>query len=118
MKAEVAEGRRQIAEAKEQTILDFKASKKLEDTKIEFAKKAFIKGFEFYHRRVVEKFSKLDLDFLEGEFSNEEVEPLVAGADLPSTMPAVATIEPTREPETTKDVPNSSTVPPPKVGDF
>ena len=48
MEAEIVEKERQIFEAKEQAILDFKASKELEDIKINFVKEAFIRGFKLY----------------------------------------------------------------------
>ncbi|EHA8589576.1 hypothetical protein COCNU_scaffold011065G000010 [Cocos nucifera] len=46
VEAEIAEGEKWIAEAKEWAILDFKASKELEDNKIAFTKEAFIKRFK------------------------------------------------------------------------
>ena len=48
VEVEIAEKERQISEAKEQAILDFKVTKDLEDTKINFTKEAFIRGFELY----------------------------------------------------------------------
>ena len=109
--AEIVEKERQISKAKEQAILDFKTSKELEDIKIDFAKEAFIRGFELYQRKVVEIFHELDLSFLAGESSNEEAKPSTTSIDLPTKL-AVVTFEPI------EDVLTLSAAPPPEVGDF
>ena len=57
----------------------------MEDIKIAFTKEAFVKGFELCQRRVAEKFPELDLGFWAEESSKDEVEPSIAGADLPPT---------------------------------
>ena len=119
VEAEIVEKKRQILEAKEQVVQDFKASKELEDIKIDFAQEAFIRDFELCQRNVAEKFSKLDLNFLAGDSSNEEAEPSIAGADFPTTKPSAAISKAAHELEITDDALTSSfTAPPLEVGDF
>ena len=62
--AEVTEGKKWVAEAKKQAILDFKASRELEDIKIEFTKKAFGRDFNLCQQKIDERIFDLDLDFL------------------------------------------------------
>ena len=48
VEVEVVEKEKQILESKDQAILDFKASKEMEDMKIDFVKIAFIKRFKLF----------------------------------------------------------------------
>ena len=115
--AKVAEREKQVVEAKKQAIQDFKASRKLEDIKIEFAEEAFGKGFDLCQQKVAERFPDLDLGFLMGDSSKDEVEPPTAGADLPyakstTTEPAEPTPTPTKEIAPAEATSSSSTAPP------
>ena len=75
--------------------MEFKASSEMEDLQVQFGQDAFIKGFKLCQEEVAEKFSKLDLSFLD-EASDDEAEPSEAAAGPPpvgtsSTTAAAAT---------------------------
>ena len=98
-KAEVSELKAQIptlvSEAMVRVVEEFKTSSKMRDLKVEFGQATFIKGFELCQEKVVEKFSELDLGFLD-EASNDEARPSEVAAGLPpaetsSTATAAAT---------------------------
>ena len=111
----------QILKAKAQAVWDFKASFEMKDIKVNFAKEAFIKEFELCQRNMIEKFSKLDLSFLDGR-SDDEVGPSIVDANLPSVELSFATppstlAKPAPEPKAVPGAPSSSTASPPEVGD-
>ncbi|KAG1327389.1 hypothetical protein COCNU_01G013230 [Cocos nucifera] len=110
-----------MIKAKKEAVLEFKTSKELKDIKIQFANKVYNKGFDICQQRVVEKYSKLDLDFLKDEpmnLSDDEADLPIIRADLSSTEPTVNVPEPTEEPIPTEAGSSSPTVSQPKIGDL
>ena len=102
-------------------VQDFKASFKMKDIKVDFAKVAFIKGFELCQRSVIKKFLELNLNFLDGG-SDDEAGPSAAGTDLPSIELSFAVspstlAKPALEPEAVPGVSNSLDASPPEVRD-
>ena len=93
--AKVIEKEKQILEAKDKSIVDFKVSKEMEDIKIDFTKIAFIQGFELCLEKVAKKFPKLNLSFLGGKSSDDEADPFAAATQLSPTKSPAATFEPT-----------------------
>ncbi|EHA8587534.1 hypothetical protein COCNU_scaffold002525G000040 [Cocos nucifera] len=81
-----------ILEAVAQAMEEFKTSSKMKDLNITFSQKAFIKGFELYEGRIVQRFFELDLGFLEEEEIDEEVGPSSIRAD-PSSIAAPPKVE-------------------------
>ena len=74
---------------------EFKTSSEMRDLKVQFGQAAYFKGFELYQEKVVGKFFKLDLGFLD-EASDDEAGPSEATASLPpvetsSTVVAAST---------------------------
>ncbi|XP_073116547.1 uncharacterized protein [Elaeis guineensis] len=63
-------------------VEEFKTSSEMRDLKVEFGQAAFNKGFELCQEKVVGKFSKLDLGFLD-EASDDEAGPSEAAVGLP-----------------------------------
>ena len=72
----------------EKAIEAFKSSKAMEDIKIAFAQEAFLEGFEICMRRVTKNFSKVDLNLLTNEPS-DEAGPSNTGADIGAISPTV-----------------------------
>ncbi|EHA8587696.1 hypothetical protein COCNU_scaffold002990G000030 [Cocos nucifera] len=73
-------------------VEEFKASSKMRNLNVKFSQQAFIKDFELCKGRVVRKFLKLNLSFLEEEEAIDgEAEPSTAAVD-PS--PTGAVVEP------------------------
>ena len=77
-----------ISEARVLVVEEFKASTEMRDLNVKFGQEAFIKGFELCQEKVVKKFFKLDLSFLD-EASEDEVGPsptaTATAAPLPRT---------------------------------
>ena len=75
---------------------EFKASSEMEDLQVQFSQDAFIKGFKLCQEKVVRKYPKLDLDFLD-EASDDEVGPSEAAVGPPpvgtSSSTAIATTD-------------------------
>ena len=70
---------------------EFKNSSEMEDLQVQFGQDAFIMGFELYQEKVAEKFSELDLGFLD-EASDDEARPskVTAGPTPVETSSATA----------------------------
>ena len=79
-----------VSEVRGQAVEEFKASTKMRKLKVEFGQAAFNRGFELCQEKMVEKFSKLDLSFLD-EASEDEAGPstaMAATADRPPEVPS------------------------------
>ncbi|EHA8587749.1 hypothetical protein COCNU_scaffold003121G000010 [Cocos nucifera] len=85
-----------ISEVAARAMEEFKASFKMKDLNIAFSQKAFIKGFELYEGNVAQKFSELDLSFLEEEL-DKEMGPSNATADPSPAKVVFESSEPTAE---------------------
>ncbi|EHA8589058.1 hypothetical protein COCNU_scaffold007842G000010 [Cocos nucifera] len=95
-----------ISEVAAQAMEEFKISLEMKNLNIAFAQQAFIKSVELYEGRVVQRFSKLDLEFLEED--NAEARP---------SEPATKAPKPVQEFEAAETAPASSTtIPPPPPG--
>ena len=82
-----------VSKARAQAV-EFKTFSEIRDLNIKFSQAAFIKGFELCQEKVVEKFSKLNLSFL-NEASDDEVGPSEAATGLPlagTSSTVVATV--------------------------
>ena len=77
-------------------VVEFKSFSEMKDLHVQFGQDAFIKSFELCQKKVAERFSKLDLDFLD-EASDNEAGPFETAADPPpvgtSLTAAVATAD-------------------------
>ena len=94
VEAEVANMAEQIptlvSEARGQAMEEFKASIEMKKLKVEFGQAAFNKGFELCQKKMIMKFSELDLSFLD-EASEDEAGPstaVAATADHPPEVPS------------------------------
>ncbi|EHA8588208.1 hypothetical protein COCNU_scaffold004386G000010 [Cocos nucifera] len=99
----------------------FKASSKMKELNVVFSQWAFIKGFKLYEDKEAQKFSELDLSFLE-EDPSEELGPSNIMANLPPIEPAPGLFKPTmevpepaREPKAIESTSTSSATAPSEV---
>ena len=80
----------------------------MEDLQVQFSQDAFIKGFEFCQEKVIERFSELDLGFLD-EASDDEAGPSEVTTGPPpartSSTAAAATTDLSRAPSPSTSVP-------------
>ncbi|EHA8588326.1 hypothetical protein COCNU_scaffold004776G000010 [Cocos nucifera] len=101
-----------------QAMEEFKTSLEIRNLNVEFNQKVFINGFELYEGRMAQRFSKLNLSFLEEEEDDVEAGPSNVVVNLSFNEPAsdpsepVAEVpKPVQEPEAIK----SNLTPPSKV---
>ena len=75
-----------ISEVRVLAVEEFKASTEMRDLNVKFGQGAFIKGFELCQEKMVKKFFKLDLSFLD-EASEDEAGPSPTVAATAAPLP-------------------------------
>ena len=86
-----------VSEARTLAVEEFKASAEMRDLNVKFGQDAFIKGFELCQEKMVKKFFKLDLSFLD-EASEDEAGPSPTAAATVALLPKTPS-SPTPTPE-------------------